>query len=72
MSDQDHSNLEGDAEERAGAGDPASSHGSDLDARMGVDAEAEGDAEERTGLGHSRSVRDGQPDQTMGAEEAGP
>ena len=34
MSDQDHSNLEGDAEERAGAGDPASSHGSDLDARI--------------------------------------
>ena len=68
MSDHDHSDLEGVAEERAGPGDPASSHGSDLDARMGLGAHAE----ERTGLGHAPSAEGEPTDQGTDVEEAGP
>jgi hypothetical protein len=61
MRDKDPTDLGADAEDRTGLGDPASSHGSDLDARTSVDAEAdaqpEGDAEDHTGPGASPSGR---------------
>ncbi len=72
MNNHHHSELEDDVEERTGLADPASSHGSDLDARMTVDSEPEGEVQEHTGLGHSASVPDEQSDEGTEAGEASP
>jgi hypothetical protein len=58
MSDREHRDPEGDAAERPAPEDPASSHGSDLDARTLVDPEAADDAQEQPGPGDSPSVEE--------------